>query len=176
MGKDSSENAGVVEQIGKSICSIFKWFKDMYEQDRENNERLRKLYMQQQLEDRIFQHMYQIQLELFEVFQHNRYPRLLPVQVPEHIRPDGYVYSKDMQGYLYYFCIDKSSFDELAEIVCDSIRKRMDDNIFSFKRRLSYSMPDVQMSYPNMMYGICIVNLENRLDCVRITVVTVISP
>lgn len=176
MGNESSENASVVEQIGTIIGSTFKWLTNECEQRMDRIATLKQLNLQQELDNRIFQHMSQIQLELFEVFQHNRYPRLMPIKVPNNIRFDGYVYRKDLKNWNYFFTLDKSDFEEIARVVCDIIRKRMDEDMFSFKRELSYCTPDVQIMYPNMVHGIRVVNLENRMACVRITVVTAIKP
>lgn len=166
----------IIRQIGVVLGAFISYIRKIYEQDKNNHLLQEQMRQQKALEGQMWEHMSNLQSELFEVFQHNHYPRLIPIKVPTDIRIDGYRYNKDMCRWTYFFTVDKTDFEEIVMVCCKSIQQKMETDMYSFRRQLEYRLPEEQMSYPNMMYGIRIVNLENRLDCVRITVVTAINP
>lgn len=166
----------IIRQLGIVLSVIISYIRKMYEQDRNNRIAQQQMNLQQSLEHSVWNHMRNIQRELFEVFQHNHYPKLIQIKIPDDIRIDGYKFDENIQNWIYFFTIDKTDFEEIAWVVCKSIKQKMDMDMFSFKKKLGCSQPEIQMMYPNMMNGIRVVNLENRMDCVRITVVTAIKP
>lgn len=166
----------ILRQIGVVLGAFISYIRKIYEQDRNRRIAQEQMRLQKALECRIWEHMLNLQTELFEVFQHSCYPKLVQVKVPTDIRIDGYRYNKDGKTWHYFFTVDKTDFTEIVWVELKSIKQKMEVDMFSFKKKLEYCPPEQQMMYPDLMSGIRIVNLENRLDCVRITVVTAINP
>jgi len=166
----------ILRKIGVVLGAFISFIRKIYEQDKRNRLLQEQMVVQQALEDRARKRIFVVQVELFEVFQHHHYPKLVPIKVPTDIRIDGYRYNESEQSWYYFFTVDKTDFEEIVWVCCKSIKDKMDTDIFSFKKYLEYRPLEEQMMYPDMISGIRIVNLENRLDCVRITVVTAINP
>lgn len=129
-----------------------------------------KLAQEQAL--RIQQNMACLRKELFEVFSTSNYPKLIPLRTLQNIRPVSY----EIQGriVLYYFTIDKEQCEKIAMTICNSICQDMKNDIITYGQFLieNYFPEELQLMYPNLWYGVQVLNVVNQETNVRLTIVS----
>lgn len=165
----------IIRQIGVVLGAFISFIRKMYEQDKNNRLLQEQMRQQQQHNDRILQHIYQVRCELYNVMQYCHYSNLVQVHTLNDIRIRSY----SSNGNVCYFTIDKTDYtNQIPQVICDIICQDINRDIKNFQRTSLMNRPfdEIIAFFPNLYYGIQISNVQNQMNCVQIAVTTFINP
>lgn len=165
----------ILKQTGVILGAFISFIRKIYEQDKRNRMAQQQIQLQQQHNDRILQHIYQVQCELYNVMQYCHYSNLVQVNTLNDIRIRSY----SSNGNVCYFTIDKTNYtNQIPQVICDIICQDINRDIKSFQRTLlmNRSFDEILAFFPNLYYGIQISNVQNQMNCVQIAVTTAFKP
>lgn len=121
---------------------------------------------------RIQQNMVCLRGELYDVFSTSRYARLTQVKTLTDIRP--VLYEIRQGQILYCFTIAKEQCETIAMTICRSICQDMNNDVLTYSQCLmeNFYLQELQTMYPNLYFGIKILNVVNQETNVKLTVVS----